>query len=155
MVDSASKKTANSSAAKKPAGDAAKAKKAKPPKLEDKPFLEFMQQHYLPAATDALKQEGLDDIELNFEKRRLDVLGMDSADECWQVLGQWAKGSRQFSIGFLQEDIGSQKVFTCSSSGSKPSTLEQFMGDERRVTLGLMVMYTVQRLNGQKWLTGN
>jgi hypothetical protein len=29
------------------------------------------------------------------------------------------------------------------------------MIDERRVTLDLMVFYTVQRLNGQKWLARN
>ncbi|MDJ0637113.1 MAG: DUF2996 domain-containing protein [Xenococcaceae cyanobacterium MO_188.B29] len=29
------------------------------------------------------------------------------------------------------------------------------MIDERRVTLDLLVLYTLQRLNGQKWLTRN
>ncbi|MEL7052319.1 MAG: DUF2996 domain-containing protein, partial [Cyanobacteria bacterium J06588_5] len=62
---------------------------------------------------------------------------------------------RQFNIAFLDEDIKGQKIFTLTENDSKPSTIEQFMGDERRITLGLMVLYTVQRLNGQKWLTRN
>jgi len=37
----------------------------------------------------------------------------------------------------------------------KPSTLEPFLIDERKVTLDLMVFGVMQRLNGQKWLERN
>ncbi|MGB3293729.1 MAG: DUF2996 domain-containing protein [Phormidesmis sp.] len=139
--------------------DSAKAKKKeKPPKLEDKPFDEFMQQHYLPSLKEAMAEEGIDNLTLEFAKRKLEVMGQTDSEPYWQVQGNWedpGEGKRQFNIAFMNEDITGQKVFTLASNGAKPSTIEQFMGDERRITLGLMVMYTVQRLNGQKWLTRN
>ena len=141
-------------AAKKPAAK----KKEKPPKLEDKPFQEFMEQHYLPSLKAAMAKEGVDNLNLEFAKRPIEVKGQVNADAYWQVQGQWeeaGEGQRQFNIGFIDESITGQKVFTLAANGGKPSTIEQFMGDERRITLGLMVGYTLQRLNGQKWLTRN
>ena len=133
----------------------AKAKKAKPPKLEDKPFAEFIEQHFLPALKTALeKEEGLDDIAVSFETQPVNVVGVDS-DRYPQVIGRWAKNSRQFNVAFLEEDIKGPKVFSYATDGAIPSTIEQFMGDERRITLELMILYVVQRLNGQKWLKGN
>ncbi|NET38006.1 MAG: DUF2996 domain-containing protein [Cyanothece sp. SIO1E1] len=140
-------------AAAKPAAAGAKAKK--PPPIEKKPFSEFIQQHYLPSLDAALKKQGLDDVELAFEKRNLKVLGLEQGPECWQVIGQWQKGKRSFNVAFLKEDIGGQKFFSYADNGTQPSTLEHFMVDERRVTLDLMVLYVLQRLNGQKWLVRN
>ena len=117
-----------------------------------------MEQHYLPKLKEAMSAQGIDDLSLEFAKRKLEVMGMGDSESYWQVQGQWeedAEGQRQFNIAFLDEDIKGQKVFTLTSNGAKPSTIEQFMGDERRITLELMVGYTVQRLNGQKWLTRN
>lgn len=148
------KPASKGTAAKKPAAK----KKAKPPKLEDKPFQEFMEQHYLPSLKEAMAKEGIDELNVEFAKRKIEVIGQSDNDDYWQVQGQWeepGEGLLQFNIAFLDEDIKGQKVFTLSTNGSKPSTIEQFMGDERRITLGLMVLYTVQRLNGQKWLTRN
>ena len=152
--DKAKKPAAKSAAEKKPAAK----KKEKPPKLEDKPFNEFMEQHYLPSLKEAMAKEGIDELSLEFAKRKLEVMGMSDSDTYWQVQGQWeeaGEGQRQFNIAFMDEDITGQKVFTLTANGAKPSTIEQFMGDERRITLGLMVLYTLQRLNGQKWLTRN
>lgn len=139
---------------KKPAAK----KKEKPPKLEDKPFNEFMEQHYLPSLKEAMAKEGIEELSLEFAKRKLEVIGQSSDDPYWQVQGQWmdeSEGDRKFNIAFIEEDIKGQKVFTLASNGKVPSTVEQFMGDERRITLDLMVLYTLQRLNGQKWLTRN
>ena len=148
---------AKDSAEKKPAKAAAK-KKEKPPKLEDKPFNEFMEQHYLPSLKEAMAKEGIDELSLEFAKRKIEVMGQNDAEPYWQVQGAWeeaGEGQRQFNIAFIEEDIKGQKVFTLTANGAKPSTIEQFMGDERRITLDLLVGYTVQRLNGQKWLTRN
>ncbi|MBE9078036.1 DUF2996 domain-containing protein [Romeria aff. gracilis LEGE 07310] len=139
----------------KSGGKSAAKKKEKPPKLEDKPFTEFMQQHYLPSLEEALKAQGADDLQLEFAKRQLAVLGFSDPDEYWQVMGQWKDGRKQFNIAFMDEDISGTKVFSYATAGDKPSTIEQFMGDERRITLDLMVLYTLQRLNAQKWLTRN
>ena len=148
----AAKKPAEKPADKKPAA------KKKPPKLEDKPFNEFMEQHYLPSLKEAMAEQGIEDLNLEFAKRKLEVMGQSGDDPYWQVQGQWteaSEGDRQFNIAFIDEDISGQKVFTLTSNGAVPSTVEQFMGDERRITLDLMVLYTLQRLNGQKWLTRN
>ena len=156
----AAKKSDNKKSDDKKSGDkkpAAK-KKEKPPKVEDKPFNEFMEQHYLPSLKEAMAKEGIDDLSLEFAKRKLEVIGQSGSDDYWQVQGQWeeaGEGQRQFNIAFMDEDIKGQKVFTLTANGAKPSTIEQFMGDERRITLDLMVLYTLQRLNGQKWLTRN
>jgi len=155
-------------AAKKPpkaAGDggeddkpAPKAKKEKAPALEDKPFSDFVQQDYLPALKNSLAKQGIQNLDLTFEKQKILVPGYSSAPECWQVVGRWSSGPkqpRQFNIYFLKEDIQGPKAFSYSESGGKPSTLESFLIDERKVNLGLLIYGALQRLNGQKWLVRN
>lgn len=140
-----------SAAEKKPAA----AKKAKKPKLEDKPFNEFIEQDFKPALQAAFTAEGLADMELQFSKQGLPINGADPDEQCWQIIGNWQNGQRQFNLYFLEEDISGSKAFSAATDGKNPSTIESFMIDERRVTLDLMVLYTLQRLNGQKWLFGN
>lgn len=143
-------------AAKTPAAaKAPAAKKAKKPKLEDKPFKEFIEEHFTTALQEAFTSEGLEDMSLQFSKQGLPINGADPQEQCWQIIGNWQNGQRQFNLYFLEEDITGAKAFSASTNGQTPSTIESFMIDERRVTLDLMVLYTVQRLNGQKWLFGN
>ncbi len=132
----------------------ARAKKEKPPAVEEKPFNEFMEQHFTPALQKAFADEGIENVELKFVKDKLPVVGA-SDDECWQIKGNWNQNKRQFNLYFLEEDISGSKAFSCATNGGKPSIIESFMIDERKVTLDLMVLYTLQRLNGQKWLTKN
>ncbi len=154
----AAKETTEPPKREKPAGDkpaAAKAaKKEKPPAVEDKPFVEFMQQDYLPALQTAIKEQGVQDLQLSFAKQKLPVAGLGSAEECWQVIGSWQNGLRQFNVYFPDEDITGKKGFSCNE-GKRPSTLESFLIDERKITLDLLVFGLVQRLNGQKWLGRN
>jgi hypothetical protein len=148
----AEEKTENQAEAK----PAAKAeKKAKPPKVEDKPFAEFIEQHFIPALQEAFASEGIEDLELTFTKQNIPIAGASSQQQCSQVIGTWQQGQRQFNLYFPDEDISGQKAFSSATYGKNPSTIESFMIDERRVTLDLIVMYTLQRLNGQKWLTRN
>jgi hypothetical protein len=142
-------------AAAKPAAKAAQAKKEKPPKLEDKPFDEFIQEHYLPALKEAMAVEGVDDINLTFVQQNVPIRGVNSNEPCWQVVGKWQHGDRQFNLYFPDENIAGQKAFSYGTYGNAPSTIESFMIDEKRVNLELLVMYTLQRLNAQKWLTRN
>ena len=139
----------------KPAAKAAKEKKAKPPKLEDKPFSEFIREHYLPALQEAMANEGIEDVELTFVEQGVPIKGANQNEPCWQVVGKWQNGDRQFNLYFPDEDIKGQKAFSYATYGNAPSTIESFMIDERRVNLELLVMYTIQRLNAQKWLTRN
>ncbi|PSB13114.1 DUF2996 domain-containing protein [filamentous cyanobacterium CCP2] len=129
-------------------------KKEKPPAVEDKPFPEFITQHFMPGLTEMLGKLGVDDLDLKFEKQPLPIPGLGDA-ECWQVIGHWQNGHRQFNIIFSKEDITAPKYFCFADNGAKPSTIESFMIDERKVSLDLLLLYTVQRLNGQKWLVRN
>ncbi len=130
-------------------------KKAKPPKLEDKPFEEFIQQHFTPTLEKAFVDEGISDMELKFVKQEIPVAGVKSDGKFWQLVGNWQNGNRQFNLYFLDDSISGQKGFSSATDGKQASTIESFMIDEKRVTLDLLVLYTIQRLNGQKWLTGN
>lgn len=142
-------------AAKKPAGDKPAAKKKeKPPAPEDKPFQEFIEEEFTPALKSAFSEQGIEDVQLSFAKESLPP-AFGQSEKCWQVMGNWKNGQRGFNIYFLEEDIKGQKAFSYNENGGKPSTLESFMIDERKVTLDLLVLYTLQRLNGQKWLARN
>ncbi|MEH2466614.1 DUF2996 domain-containing protein [Nostoc sp.] len=136
----------------KPAAAAKAAKKEKAPAVEDKPFVEFIEQDYLPALQKAIAQQGVQDLQVSFAKQKVPITGFESAEECWQIIGSWKEtGRRQFNLYFPEEDIQGKKGFSCNE-GKKPSTLESFLIDERRITLDLLVFGLVQRLDGQKWL---
>ncbi|MDX2099464.1 MAG: DUF2996 domain-containing protein [Leptolyngbyaceae cyanobacterium bins.59] len=138
-------------AAAKPARE----KKEKAPALESKPFADFIQQDYLPTLEKALVKLGVEDLYLSFEKQKINVVGFSQEPECWQVVGCWNSGRRQFNVYFLKEDIQGQRAFSYADRGSKPSTLEPFLIDERKVTLDLLVFGILQRLTAQKWLVRN
>ncbi|MEH1819175.1 MAG: DUF2996 domain-containing protein [Nostoc sp.] len=147
----------------KPAADATEekpaaakaAKKEKAPSVEDKPFVQFIEQDYLPALQKAIAQKGVQDLQVSFAKQKVPITGFESAEEWWQIIGSWSEtGRRQFNLYFPEEDIQGKKGFSCNE-GKKPSTLESFLIDERRITLDLLVFGLVQRLDGQKWLGRN
>lgn len=155
--DTESEESAPAKKAAPPKGDkppAKAAKKEKAPAVEDKPFAEFIQQDYLPALKKALTTEGIQNLELTFSKQKVPIVGYTQAEDCWQIVGRWQDGARQFNLYFPKEDIQDQRAFSCNE-GRKPSTLEPFLIDERKITLDLMVFGVVQRLNGQKWLERN
>ncbi|NJN62120.1 MAG: DUF2996 domain-containing protein [Coleofasciculaceae cyanobacterium RL_1_1] len=136
-----------------PAKAAAKPKKEKPPAVEDKPFADFMHQDYLPALKTALEEYGIEDLELTFEKQRVPLLG--PGNECWQTIGTWSGGTRRFNIYFPKADIKGPRAFSCVANGTRPSTIEPFLMDERRITLGLLVYGAIKRLKAQKWIDQN
>lgn len=154
MADETTPKTEAEEAKSKPAAAAAKAKPPKAPAVEDKPFQEFMEQDFNKALTEALVSEGLKDVELTLAKQPIPIPGVSSED-VWQVVGNLENRQRQFNLYFLEESINGKKAFSYSTYGAKPSTLESFMIDERKVTLDLLVGYILTRLNGQKWLSRN
>ncbi len=128
--------------------------KEKPPALEDKPFTEFMEQHFVPSLDEAFADAGIDDMSLSFVKEPVPLAGA-SSESIWQVQGSWNKGTYQFNIYFPDEDIKGQKGFSFATNGKQPSIFESFMIDERRVNLDLMVMYVLQRINAEKLLVRN
>lgn len=124
-------------ATRKPAAE----KKAPP--IEAKPLGTFIQEDFFPALTQALAAINITNISLLW------------VPELNQVRGAWAEGKHEFIITFTQGDLKGLKTFAYSSYGAPPSTLESFMIDERKVTLELLVFYTIQRLTAQKVLVMN
>jgi hypothetical protein len=120
---------------------AAKPKAEKPPAIEELPFEEFINTHYLPALTKAFGKQGISDLQLEFANS--------------QVRGIWGQGLRQFTVYFSKADLNAQKAFSCANGGRSPSTIEPFLIDERKAPLDLLVFGVIQRLNAQKWLTAN
>jgi Protein of unknown function (DUF2996) len=121
--------------------EAPKTKAAKKEALEDKPFPDFIAQDYLPALEKAFADQNVSDLNLSFTEN--------------QVMGQWLKGQRQFTVYFAQPDLNAPRAFSCSTNKAVPSTLEPFLGDERKITLDLLVFGVIQRINAQKWFGGN
>jgi hypothetical protein len=135
-----------------PQAAAVKPKKGKPPALEEKPFADFIQQDFFAALASALTKQGLATVELTLANQTIPIRGLNQAPGCWQVIGSWEQGRRQFNLYFLEGDIQKQKAFSCTANDSPTSTLEPFLGDERKITLDLLIFGVIQRLNGQKWL---
>jgi hypothetical protein len=136
----------------------AKAKKEKPPALEDKPFPDFIQQDFMPALKAGLEGQGIEGVELSFANKKINVIGFSQSPNCWQVCGVWSSGykqTREFNLYFFDEAINGKKGFSYAESGGRASTLESFRIDERKSDLGLLVFWTLQRLNAQKWLIRN
>ena len=133
---------------------AAKKKKAKPPKIEDKPFNEFIETHFLPDVQAALNDNGITDMSLKFVETNIPVKGVES-QVCWQIQGSWLNNKRQFILYFIDANIKGQKAWSFATDGCPHSTLESFMIDEKRVTLALLTSYVLQRLDAQKWLALN
>lgn len=119
----------------------AKVEKVKQPTVEELPFSEFIDNHYIPALSQAFITVGVKDLTLEVDKL--------------QIKGRWQNNLRQFMIYFAKEDINGQKAFSCWDAGVKPSVIEPFLLDERKATLDLMVFAVIQRLNAQKWLAAN
>jgi Protein of unknown function (DUF2996) len=130
-------------------------KKEKPPAVEDKPFIDFIHQDYLPALTQALADKGITDLNVSLERAKIPVTGFESAPECSQVIGHWSSGKRQFNIYFFDDSIQGQRAISCVDRGNKSSTIESFLIDERKITLDLLISGLVLRLNSQKWLLRN
>jgi hypothetical protein len=131
-----------------------KAVKEKKAAVEDKPFNEFIEQDYLPALQVALAKQGVNDLEVALVKQKLPVAGL-GVDDCWQVVGKFQKGQRQFYVYFPKQDIKGPRVFSYAENGTRTTTIEPFLMDERKITLDLLVFGLVQRLNAQKWLKLN
>ncbi len=141
-----------------PATDPPSAKKAtkeKSPAVEAKPFADFIQQDYLPALTKALADRGVTDLHVALERSKIAVKGFETAPECSQVIGTWNGGKRQFNIYFFEDDIQGQRAVSCVDLGHTASTIESFLVLERKITLDLLVLGLVLRLNSQKWLLRN
>ena len=125
-------------------------KPVKPPKLEDKPFDEFIIDHLIPGLKKAITDKGSVVNEINFIQGNRPVVG----GSCWMVHCK-LEDDRKFWLCFNKKEITSDKTILLAESNSEPSTVESFLIDEKKTTLALLISRVLQRLNGQKWFGSN
>ena len=131
-----------------PAVTTPKPKKELP--LEKKPFQEFINIHLIPDLIKEINQRGFEINNINLKNTNRPIAG----DKCW-VVNCEIKDTCCFWLSFEKEDISSLKSISLSKPNKKPSIIESFLIDEKRITLKLIISRVLQRLNGQKLLGVN
>ena len=118
--------------------------------IEKKPFQEFINIHLIPALKEEINLKGLIVNNINLTNTKRPIAG----DKCW-VLNCEIKDICNFWLSFEKEDISSLKSISLSKPNQKPSIIESFLIDEKRITLKLIISRVLQRLNGQKLIGVN
>ena len=118
--------------------------------IEKKPFQEFINIHLIPSLKEEINQRGLEVNNINLENTNRPIAG----DKCW-VVNCEIKVTCSFWLSFEKEDISSSKSISLSKPSQKPSIIESFLIDEKRITLKLIISRIIQRLNGQKLIGVN
>ena len=113
--------------------------------IEKKPFNEFINDHLLPSITEEFKIRGFDVSDINLQNTSRPIAG----DKCWVIYCE-IKDICNFWLSFEKEDISSLKSISLCRNDQKPSVIESFLIDEKRITLKLIISRILQRLNGQK-----
>ena len=125
-------------------------KTVKPPKLEEKPFKEFISNHLIPELKKSIQGKGTLVIDIKLIEGTRPVVG----GNCWMIVCELSE-QRRFWLCFNKELITSNKTILLSESNSEPSIVESFLIDEKKTTLPLLISRVLQRLNGQKWIGAN
>ena len=125
-----------------------KSKKELP--IEKKPFQEFINIHLIPALIEEIKHRGLEINNIKLKNTNRPMAG----DKCW-VINCEIKDTCNFWLSFEKDDISSLKSISLSKPNQKPSIIESFLIDEKRITLNLIISRVLQRLNGQKLIGVN
>ena len=113
--------------------------------IEKKPFQEFINIHLIPELIQEINQRGLEIINIKLKNTNRPIAG----DKCW-VINCEIKDTCTFWLSFEKEDISSLKSISLSKPNQKPSIIESFLIDEKRITLKIIISRVLQRLNGQK-----
>ena len=127
--------------------------KVKPVKeipIEKKPFNEFINDHLIPEIKREFKNRGKNVVNINLTNTNRPI----SDDICWVIYCEVAD-TCNFWLSFEKEDITSLKSFSLCKNYEKPSILESFLIDEKRITMKLIISRILQRLNGQKLIGAN
>ena len=118
--------------------------------IEKKPFQEFINNHLIPTFIEEISQRGFEINNINLKNTERPIAG----DKCW-VINCEIKNTCSFWLSFEKEDISSLKSISLSKPNQKPSIIESFLIDEKRITLKLIISRVLQRLNGQKLIGVN
>ena len=125
-------------------------KPVKPPKIEDKPFQEFITNYFMPGLKKSIQDKGVNVIDIKLMRGDRPVVG----GLCSMVFCELSD-ERKFWLCFNNELITSDKTILLAESNSDPSIVESFLIDEKKTTLALLISRVLQRLNGQKWIGAN
>ena len=128
----------------------AKAKPAKELPIEKKPFLEFVNDYLIPEIKNEFKLKGKEVNKINLQKTHRPI----AEDICWVIYCE-INDTCNFWLSFEKEDITSLKSFSLCKNYEKPSIMESFLIDEKKITLKLIISRILQRLNGQKLIGAN
>ena len=118
--------------------------------IEKKPFQEFVNVHLIPSLIEEINKRGLEINNINLQNTNRPIAG----DKCW-VINCEIKDTCNFWLSFEKDDISSLKSISLSKPNQKPSIIESFLIDEKRITLKLIISRVLQRLNGQKLIGVN
>ena len=118
--------------------------------IEKKPFQEFINLYLIPSLIEEINQRGLEIKNINLSNTYRPIAG----DKCW-VINCEIKDTCNFWLSFEKDDISSLKSISLSKPNQKPSIIESFLIDEKRITLKLIISRVLQRLNGQKLIGVN
>ena len=124
-------------------------------------------------AADKLRFEALNDnslleggaelaIKIEFDNRGKKILNLNmkygnrpiAGDKCWVIFCE-IEETCNFWLSFEKDDITSLKSFSLCKTFEKPSVLESFLIDEKKITMKLIISRIFQRLNGQKLVGAN
>ena len=118
--------------------------------IEKKPFQEFINSHLIPSLKEEINLRGFEIIRIDLKNTNRPIAG----DKCW-VINCEIKDICSFWLSFETDDISSLKSISISKPNQKPSIIESFLIDEKRITLKLIISRVLQRLNGQKLIGVN
>ncbi len=118
--------------------------------IEKKPFQEFINLHLIPSLIEEINRRGLEIKNINLTNSYRPIAG----DKCW-VINCEIKDTCNFWLSFEKDDISSLKSISLAKPNQKPSIIESFLIDEKRITLKLIISRVLQRLNGQKLIGVN
>ena len=118
--------------------------------IEKKPFQEFINIHLIPALVEEISHRGLEINNIDLKNTNRPI----AEDRCW-VINCEIKNTCSFWLSFEKDDISSLKSISLSKPNQKPSIIESFLIDEKRITLKLIISRIMQRLNGQKLIGVN
>ena len=128
----------------------AKTKPLKEPPIEKKPFQEFINDYLIPEIKNEFKTRGKEVHKINLQKTHRPI----AEDICWVIYCE-IYDTCNFWLSFEKDDITSLKSFSLCKNYEKPSIIESFLIDEKKITLKLIVSRILQRLNGQKLIGAN
>ena len=128
----------------------ARTKPVKEPPIEKKPFLEFVNDYLIPEIKNEFKLRGKEVNNINLQKTNRPI----AEDICWVIYCE-INDTCNFWLSFEKDDITSLKSFSLCKNYEKPSIIESFLIDEKKITLKLIISRILQRLNGQKLIGAN